>query len=83
LAIPVLRYSFGIINWHPGDVQKVDRKSRRMPTTHGQYHTGTDTDHLYVPRKEGGRVMMQIEGSYIAEVMELVECLESKGFPLM
>jgi hypothetical protein len=27
LAVPVLRYSFGIINWHREEVQKLDRKT--------------------------------------------------------
>jgi hypothetical protein len=35
LAIPVLRYSFGIINWHQEEIQKLDRKTRKMLTIHG------------------------------------------------
>jgi hypothetical protein len=27
LAVPVLRYSFGIINWHQEEPQKLDRKT--------------------------------------------------------
>jgi hypothetical protein len=27
LAVPVLRYSFGIINWHQEELQKLDRKT--------------------------------------------------------
>jgi hypothetical protein len=27
LAIPVLRYSFGIINWHQEEIQKLDRRT--------------------------------------------------------
>jgi len=26
LAVPVLRYSFGIVNWHQEELQKLDRK---------------------------------------------------------
>jgi hypothetical protein len=29
LAIPVLRYSFGIINWHQEEIQKLDRKTEK------------------------------------------------------
>jgi hypothetical protein len=29
LVIPVLRYSFGIINWHQEEIQKLDRKRRK------------------------------------------------------
>jgi hypothetical protein len=65
LAIPVLRYSYGIINWHQEEIQKLDRKTRKILTIHGQHHTKADIDRLYVPRKDGGRGLMQIEGAYI------------------
>ena len=35
LAVPVLRYSFGIVNWHQGELQKLDRKTRKLLTIHG------------------------------------------------
>jgi hypothetical protein len=55
LAVPVLRYRFGIINWNQEEIQKLDRKTRKMLTIHGQYHPRADIDHLglYVPRKDG------------------------------
>ena len=28
LAVSVLRYSFGIVNWHQEELQKLDRKTR-------------------------------------------------------
>jgi hypothetical protein len=33
---------------------------------------------LYVPRKEGGGGLMQVEGAYIAETVNLVEYVENK-----
>jgi hypothetical protein len=83
LTAPVLRYSFGIINWHQEEIQKLDRKTRKMLTVHRQYHPRTDIDHLYVPRKRGGRGLMQVEGAYIAETLSLVEHVESKEDPLI
>ena len=55
LAVPVLRYSFGIVNWHQEELQKLDRKTRKLLTIHGQHHPKADVDRLYVPRKQGGR----------------------------
>jgi len=78
LSIPVSRYSFIIINWHQEEIQKLDRKTRKMLTIHGQHHPRADTDRLYVPRKEGGRGLTQIEGAYIAEGMKLLEYVKSK-----
>jgi hypothetical protein len=79
LALPILRYSFGIINWHQ---QNVDRKTK-MLTAHGQHHPRADVDSLYVPRKEGGRGLIQVEGTDMVEVMKLLEYVESKAEPLI
>jgi hypothetical protein len=65
LAVPVLRYSFGIINWHQEELPKLDRKTRRLLTIHGQQHPKADVDRLYVPRKQGGKGLMQLEEDYI------------------
>jgi alkylhydroperoxidase/carboxymuconolactone decarboxylase family protein YurZ len=32
LAVPVLRYGFGIVNWHQEERQKLDRKTRELLT---------------------------------------------------
>jgi hypothetical protein len=82
LTTPVLRYSFGI-NWHQEEIKNLVRKTRKMLTIHGQHHLKADIDRLYVPRKEGGRGLMQIEGAYIAKVMKLMEYVESKEDPLI
>ena len=55
LAVPVLRYSFGIVNWHQEELQKLDRKTRKLLTIHGQHHPKADVDRLYIPRKQGVR----------------------------
>jgi hypothetical protein len=54
-----------------------------MLTIHGQHHPKADIDRLYVPRKDGGRILMQIEGAYMAEVITLKECVEHTENPLM
>jgi hypothetical protein len=69
LAVPVLRYSSGIINWHQEEIQKLDRSIRKMLAIHGQRHQRADIDLLYVPRKERGRELMQVEGAYRAETL--------------
>ena len=60
LAVPVLIYTFGIINWHQEELQKLDRKTRKLLTNHGQHHPKADVDRLYVPRKQGGRGLIQL-----------------------
>jgi len=83
LAVPVLRYSFGIINWHQEELQKLDRKTRKLLTIHGQHHPKADVDCLYVPRKQGGRGLMQLEAAYAVEITKLVEYVDRKEDPLI
>ena len=42
LAVPVLRYSFGTVNWHQEKLQKLDRKTRKLLTIQGQHHPKAD-----------------------------------------
>jgi len=72
LAVPVLRYSFGIINWRTEEIKKIDRKTRKMLTLYKMHHTKADIDRLYVKRK-GGRGLVQIEAAYNAERMSIAE----------
>jgi hypothetical protein len=55
LAVPVLMYSFGIINWRIEEIKQIDRKTRKMLTIYKMHHPKADIDRLYVMRKEGGR----------------------------
>jgi hypothetical protein len=45
-AVPVLSYSFGIINWHQEEIQKLDIKTRKMLAIHGQHHPKADINRL-------------------------------------
>jgi hypothetical protein len=73
LAIPVLRYSFGIINWRLEEIKKINRKTRKILTMCKMHYPKTDTDRLYVKRKEGGRHLAQIEAAYKTEIINTAE----------
>ena len=77
LAVSVLRYSFGIVNWHQ-ELQKLDRKTGKLLTIHGQHHPKADVDRLYVPRKQRGRGLMQLEAAHAVEITKLMEYVNRK-----
>ena len=82
LAVPVLRYSFGIVNWPQEELQKLDRKKRKL-TIHGQHHPKADVDRLYVPRKQIGRGLMQLEAAHAVGITKLMEYVDRKEDPLI
>jgi hypothetical protein len=57
LAVPVLRYSFGIINWRIEEIKQIERKTRKMLKMYEykMHLPKADIERLYVKRKEGGR----------------------------
>jgi len=81
LAVLVLRYSFGIIKWHQEELQKLDRKTWKLLTIHGQHHPKADVDRLYVPRKQGGRGVMQLEAAHAVEITKIGGICRQKGRP--
>ena len=78
LAVPVLRYSSGIINWKIEEIKQIDRKTRKMLTMYKMHHPRADTDRLYVKRKEGGRGLVKVEAAYKAEIINIAEYLNMK-----
>jgi len=38
IVVPVLRYSFGIINWRIEEIKQIDRKTRKILTMYKMYH---------------------------------------------
>ena len=77
LAVPVLRYNFGIINWRTEEIKIIDRKTRKILTMYKVHHPKADIDRLYVKRKEGGRGLVQVEGAYKAEITNIAEYLNT------
>ena len=73
LAVPVLRYSFGIINWRIEEIKKIDRETRKMLTMYKMHHPKADIDRLYVKRKKGGRGLVQVEAAYKVETINISE----------
>ena len=80
LAVRVLRYSFGIVNWHQEELQG---KTRKLLTIHGQHYPKAHADHLYVPRKQGRRGLMQLEAAHVVEITKLVNYVDRKEDPLI
>ena len=76
LAIPVVTYSFNVINWNLRELKKIDTKIRKQLTCNRMHHPEPDVDRLYVPRSKGGRGMIQLELSYKTSTIGLLQYLD-------
>ncbi|XP_053147207.1 uncharacterized protein LOC128342972 [Hemicordylus capensis] len=59
-AIPIIRYSAGIIDWTQAELETLDVKNRKIMTINHALHPCSDVDRLYLPRSSGGRGMLQV-----------------------
>ena len=64
LEVPVVTYSFNIINWTLQELAKLDTKTRNFLNMYKMHHPKSDVDRLYLPRNEGGGGFIQLELSY-------------------
>jgi hypothetical protein len=78
LAVPVLRYSFGIINCRLEEIRKIDSKTRKVLKMYKMHHPTADIDRLYVKRKGGGTVLLQTEITHKAEIINTAEYFKTK-----
>ena len=71
-AVSLLRYSAAFVSWRKGELQAIDRKTRKLFTIYGALHPKSGVDRLYIPRKKGRRGLISIE-----DCVELaIRCLE-------
>ena len=83
LAIPVVIYSFNIINWKMSEIKKLDTKTRKILTMERMHHPKADVDRLYLPRAEGGRGLIQLELTFKTTTIGLDTYLRSTKDPLL
>ena len=66
-AVSLMRYGAGIIDWKMSELEKMNRRTRKILTMNKELHPKSDVDRLYVPRKERGRVLISCKGCVLAE----------------
>ncbi|KAL1446207.1 hypothetical protein WDU94_000039 [Cyamophila willieti] len=75
-CIPVLTYSFGLIKWTHTDVKALDRATRSMMTQFRIHHKNSSNERLYLPRRSGGRGLVNIEGQWKNQIYKLKDYFE-------
>ena len=68
LAVTVVRYIFRIINLRLEEIRKIDKETGNVLTMYK----------MHLPKAGGGRGLLQIEATYEAEIINIVEYLKTK-----
>ena len=78
LAVPVVQYSFGIIDWKISELKKVDTKTRKLLNMHKMLHPKVNVERRYIPRKDGGNGLIDVETAFKTETTGLDYYLRDK-----
>ena len=77
-AVSVIRYGAGIIEWTKLELQKMDRKTRRLLTIYRSMYPQADVDRLYWKRAEGGKGLQSVEETVHLEEISMGFYLKNK-----
>ena len=78
LAVPVVQYSFWIIDWKISDMKKIDTKTCKLLNMHKMLHPKADVERLYLSRKDGRRGLIEVETAFKAATIGLDHYLKYK-----
>ena len=62
--LPLITYSFGIVNWNEGELKGMDIQIRKMLNMYRAFEIKSDVDRLCLPREHGGRGLISVWDSF-------------------
>ena len=68
-AVPAISYGFAVLDWSITELDIVDRETRNMLKSYHLLHNKSNITRLYIPRREGGRGLIQIASHYKSTII--------------
>ena len=81
LAVPVVLYSYEIIDWKLNEIQDLDKMTRKQLCMNWMLAKKADVDRIYLPCQEGGRSLMNLEKEYKTTMVGLHKYVLNKEDP--
>ena len=75
-AVSLVRYSGPFLKWTREELTQMDQRTGKLMTMHKALHPRDDVDRLYMPRKEGGRGLANVEDSGDTSIQRLEDYIE-------
>ena len=78
LAVPVVLYSYGIIDWKLNEIQDLKKMTWKQLCMNWMLARKADVDRIYLPCQEDGRSLMNLEKEYKATMVGLHKYMMNK-----
>ena len=73
--LPLITYSFGIVNWNEDELKGYDIQIRKMLNMYRVFELKSDVDRLYLPREKGGRGLISVWDSFQSSTLRISHAL--------
>ena len=70
-ALPLIRYTAGILKWSQLELKQLDISTRKLLTLYKCFNVNDDVDRLYVSRQQGGHGLLSVEDTVHHEQLSL------------
>ena len=70
-AAPLLKPTYGILDWTMQKTRNIEIKTRKVLSMTGNFHINSDVDCIYIPRSEGGKGLRAIQTAYECGLVSL------------
>ena len=78
LAVSVILYSYGVIDWKLDEIQDLNRMTRKQLCMNWMLAKKADVDRIYLPYQEGGRSLVNLEKEYKSTMIGLQTYMTNK-----
>ena len=75
-AVPVIRYSAGIVDWKKSELHNMDKKTKKVLNIYQALHPRSNVDRLYLSCSEGEQGLFSLEECVNAEQRSLEQYLK-------
>ena len=79
----LVRYSAGTVDWTRGDLELLDRNTRKILTCNGLFNLRANVARLYLKRCEGGKGLISAKDCVLSECHGLWDYLEKSKEPML
>ena len=80
-AMPLMRYSGGVIQWSQVELKQLDIGTRKLLVLYKCFNFNDDIDRLYVPRFKGGHGLLSVEDTVQHEQLSMQKYLACTSEP--
>ena len=81
--LPLISYSFGVVNWNEDELKGYDIQIRKMLNMYRVFEINSDIDRLYLPRENGGRGLLSVWDVFRAKTSRIAHSLSHTNNPIL